>query len=191
MVGEQRIFIKGMVCDRCIRAVRQALHDLDIPVTGVKLGEVTTVSALSAPDIKVLSEKLGQLGFSLLEDQKTALVRDIKLLVEEVYSGEFDFPDDFRFSDLLTRRLHREYGAASAIFSAAEGMTLEKYIMAFRMEKVKELLVYTARTLADIAWILGFSSAAHLSRQFKSYTGLNTSHFSALRKSKLYTSSGE
>jgi len=174
-----------MVCDRCILMVRELFRDLSIPIASIELGEVTTISALSAADMATLSKRLAALGFTLLEDKKIKLVRDIKALVEQVYSGNYDFPDDFRFSDLVVNALDKDYNAASNTFSESEGTTLEKYIMEYRIEKAKELLVYTNDTLEDIAYKLGFSSAAHLSRQFKANTGLNPSYFKDIRKTKL------
>lgn len=184
MLGNYKIFIKGMVCDRCILAVKEALHELRIPVAGIVLGQVTTITALSEPDMDTLREKLALLGFTLLEDKKTKLVREVKNLIDQVYSGSYDFPDNFRFSEVVSSALNKDYSMISNIFSEAEGVTLEKYIKEYRVEKVKELLVYTDETLSDIAFKLGYSSGAHLSRQFKDQTGLNTSHFKEIRKSK-------
>lgn len=177
-----------MVCERCILTIREQLNNLKIPVNGISLGEVTTVSAISAPDMVALGERLRPLGFTLLEDKKTKLVRDVKALVEKVYSGNFDFPANFRFSDMVVTHLNKDYNSVSAVFSELEDIMLEKYIIEYRIEKVKELLVYTNDTLPDIAYKLGFSSAAHLSRQFKDQTGLNTSYFKEIRKSKLFLS---
>ena len=185
MVSEYKIQIKGMVCDRCVAAIREALQELHIPVTDIRLGEVTTVSALTLPDMEAIARKLEPLGFTLVEDKRTRLVRDVKMLVEQVYSGEYDFPDDFRFSDVVVDHFNRDYSTVSQTFSAVEGITLEKYLMEYRIEKVKELLVYTDEPLSSIAFKLGFSSTAHLSRQFKSITGLNASYFKEIRREKL------
>ena len=181
-----KIIIKGMVCERCILTIRQQLDELKIPVTGVSLGEVTTVSALSSPDMTAVEEKLKPLGFTLLEDKDTKLVREVKGLVEKVYSGDYDFPANFRFSDVVVAHLNKDYNSVSTIFSELENVTLEKYIIEYSVEKVKELLVYTDDTLSEIAFKLGFSSAPHLSRQFKAETGLNTSYFKEIRKTKQY-----
>jgi AraC family transcriptional regulator len=185
MQSDYKIFIKGMVCERCILTIREVLKDLKIPFTGISLGEVTTVSLLTAPDIEALQARLRPLGFTLLEDKKTKLVRDLKSLVEKVYSGDYDFPPDFRFSDLVVAHFNKDYSSISAIFSDQENITLEKYIIQYRIEKVKELLVYTDDTLPDIAFKLGFSSGPHLSRQFKAQTGLNPSYFKEIRQSKI------
>ncbi|MFD2886940.1 helix-turn-helix domain-containing protein [Chitinophaga cymbidii] len=173
-----------MVCERCIHSIRQVLRELNIPVTNISLGEITTVSALSAPDIAALSEKLAPLGFSLLEDKKTKLARDIKKIVEQVYSGSYDFPEKFKFSETLAKKLNKEFTTLSSIFSEVEGITLEKYIIEFRIEKIKEFLVYTDDSLTNIAYNLGFSSIGHLSRQFKANTGLPPSHFQKIRQNK-------
>lgn len=177
------IHIKGMVCQRCISSVNEALEELGLEVLHNELG-VVTFSSSQAPDRQLIAPKLEALGFSLLEDKQQLLVEKIKELVATVYSGEFDFPEAFRFSKYAAEQLHRSYEILSSAFSAAESTTLEKYIIAYRVEKVKELLVYTPATLSDIAFRLGFSSEAHLSRQFKAQTGLNPSYFIRLRKEK-------
>ena len=174
-----------MVCDRCILTVRELLKDLQIPVINISLGEVTIASSLKKTDIIAIQKRLGPLGFTLLEGKNTRLVRIIKGLVETIYSGNYDFPMDFRFSDIVVNTLHKDYNTVSTIFSEMEGITLEKYILTYRIEKAKELLVYTNDTQSDIAYKLGFSSTAHLSKQFKAYSGFNPSHFKDIRQSKL------
>ncbi|MBC9931994.1 helix-turn-helix transcriptional regulator [Chitinophaga qingshengii] len=177
MTHHYKVFIKGMVCDRCILTIKDVFQHLNFPVAHIHLGEVTTLSALSVPEITALSRQLDVLGFTLLEDRKAKLVRDMKALIEQIYSGHYDFPDHFRFSDLVVNTLHRDYDTASSIFSEAEEMTLERYIITYRIEKVKALLTQTDETLTDMAYRLGFSSTAHLSRQFKATTGFNPSYF--------------
>ncbi|HEY1202871.1 MAG TPA: helix-turn-helix domain-containing protein [Niastella sp.] len=177
------IHIKGMVCQRCISSVKEALEEIGLDVLHNELGTVT-ISSDKAPNRHLIAQKLEALGFSLLEDKQQLLVESIKALVATVYSGEFDFPEAFRFSKYAADQLHKSYEILSSAFSAAESTTLEKYIIAYRIKKVKELLVYTPATLADISFRLGFSSEAHLSRQFKSQTGLNPSYFIKLRKEK-------
>lgn len=172
-----------MVCQRCITAVQKELEALGYQVTHLELGAATFL-APGLPDMDIIAERLEALGFSLLEDKQLQLVKNVKALVETVYSGDFDFPPQFRFSGWAAGQLQRPYDAISDAFSAAEGITLEKYIIGYRVEKVKELLVYTPATLADIAFRLGFSSEAHLSRQFKAQTGLNPSYFIKIRKAR-------
>lgn len=181
MQEQQKIFIKGMVCHRCISTVKNELENIGLQLEDINLGEVTIAATALLPDSVFLEEKLKPLGFSLLEDKRKKLVNQVKKLVQEVYSGQYDFPIRFRFAELLTNKLGMVYDTASSIFSASENTTIERYIIDYRIEKVKEFLVYTNDTLADISFKLGFSSVAHLSRQFKTETGLNPSHFKEIR----------
>ena len=177
------ILIKGMVCERCIHSVKEVLEDLGVEVVEVGLGEIRL---MSHPEINesLIDERLKLLGFSLLQDRRLKLLKDAKALVAEVYSGRFDFPNSFRFSALATERLSSNYEAISAAFTLIEQKTLEKYIIDYRINKIKELLVYTDHTLADISFALGFSSVAHLSKQFKGCTGLNPSYFRQIKSAR-------
>lgn len=183
MQKEQKVYIKGMVCQRCIAMVKSELENIGLHPTNINLGEVT-FSASTIPDTAKIEEKLKPLGFSLLEDKRVKLVIQVKALIAEVYGGDFDFPVRFRFSELAAERLHREYDTISSVFSSLENTTIEKYIIDFRIEKIKEYLVYTLQPLADISFRLGFSSVAHLSRQFKMVTGFNPSHLRSIREDK-------
>jgi len=180
MQKEHKIYIKGMVCQRCISIVKEELDKLGLHPDKISLGEITFSATTRDPDIFTLEEKIKPLGFTLLEDKKVKLVKEVKQLVAEVYSGDYDFPLRFRFSDLAAERMKRDYDTISTTFSISENTTLEKYIIDCRVEKIKEFLVYTNDTLADISFKLGFSSVAHLSRQFKQQTGMNPSHFKQL-----------
>jgi AraC-like DNA-binding protein len=111
-------------------------------------------------------------------------VTDVKKITKEIYSGDFDFPVRFRFAVYISEKLHKDYDLISATFSAIEKKTLEKYIIDYRIEKIKEFLVYSSQTLSDMAFRLGFSSVAHLSRQFKTVTGFNPSWYRSLKETK-------
>ena len=177
-----------MVCQRCIAVLRDQLEKIGLQPESIALGEVTFSDSYAVPDLRMIDEKIRPLGFSIVEDKNAKAIKAVKDLVEEVYSGDFDFPLHFRFSDLASERLKKEYDSISSLFSSLEKVTIEKYVINYRIEKVKEFLVYTSQTLADIAFRLGFTSVAHLSRQFKSVTGVNPSHFREIRAAKLITS---
>ena len=185
MQNASKLFIKGMVCQRCIIVLKTELEASGMIVVKAELGEVTVLTSSRTIETSRIAEKLAPLGFQLLEDRKVKTVDAIRELVKEVYSGNFDFPYHFRFSDLLVQRLQKEYDSLSALFSLLEHKTLERYIIDFRIERIKEFLVYTSSTLSDIAFRLNYSSVAHLSRQFKQYTGLNPSHFKEIKKARV------
>lgn len=174
-----------MVCNRCITVIQSELQQLGVTTSKVKLGEVTVIQSGNLPDQQVIERRLNALGFELVEDKKIRIVREVKSIIEEVYSGNFDFPQGFKLSDLLVSRIAKDYNTISAFFSLIEQKTIEHYFIEYRIEKVKELLVYSDISLSDIAFQLNFSSAAHLARQFKQYTGLTTSHFKEIRQAKM------
>lgn len=179
-----------MVCNRCITTVTNELTQLGIELDEVNLGEVKLAVKVPFSDYELLSRKLAPYGFEVLENKRRKLVRQVKEIVAEVYSGTYDFPNHFRFSDLLVQRLGKEYDKISQEFSSEEAITIEKHLLQFRTEKVKEFLVYTKLSLADISFQLGFSSVAHLSRQFKELTGLTPSHFRTIWKDHSIASPG-
>ena len=180
----ETLFIKGMVCSRCVMVVKEELKDLGHEPVQVGLGEAIVVEKEDKLDKVELEKRLAALGFSLLEDRKVKTVREVKALVEAVYSGEYDFPDNFRFTNLVREICNKDYDAVSDVFIAMEKRTIEQYIIDFRINKVKEYLVYSNLTLADIAFKLNYNSVAHLSAQFKQYTGLTPSHFKEIKKEK-------
>lgn len=182
MESVTKMYIKGMVCQRCITTVKTQLESAGFELDDIGLGEVTFPVTSLLTDTSLIDEKLRPLGFTILENKKVKLVKEVKSLIKDVYDGEFDFPNRFRFSELVSKRLGKDYNTISAVFSSSENITIEKYIIDYRVQKIKELLVYTGDTLADIALRLGFSSVAHLSRQFKQQTGLTPSYFKNLKK---------
>jgi AraC family transcriptional regulator len=170
------LYIKNMVCPRCILAVEQTLTTLtDLPFK-VSLGEVTLEKPLPEKVLQTFREKLKALGFGLLDDQRQQQIEKVKnLLVALIQKGELE--EHFSLSSYLGKALQKEYTGISRLFSEVEGMTIEQYFILLKMEKVKEWLAYGELTLGEIAWKLGYSSTAHLSAQFKKNTGLTPSHF--------------
>ena len=86
-----------------------------------------------------------------------------------------------KLSEYLSNRLFHDYTHLSNLFSTVEGVTIEQYYINQNIEKTRELLVYDELTLTEIADRLGYSSVAHLSRQFKKVTGMTPSQFKQLR----------
>lgn len=180
---EQKWYIKGMVCQRCITAVQQVMDELGIRVSSLQLGELS-ISQAEPVDLVLLEEQLHPLGFSVLREKNSRTVQEIKVLVSRVYSGNFDFPPAFRFARYAAASLNTSYETLSDLFSRTEQCSLEKHIIGHRIRQASELLVYTNRSVSDIAFALGFSSVAHLSKQFTQHRGLPPSHFRSMRNAK-------
>lgn len=168
--------IKNMVCRHCVAAVRRALEELGLDVVDVRLGSATVGGP--EPDSARLAEidsTLAALGFERITDSAAMLVEKVKLAVLHHVRDEQECR--LNLSACIERRTGTGYDQLSRIFSATEGRTIEKYHMAQKIERVKELLDYRELTLAEIAWRTGFSSAAHLSRRFKEATGMTPTQY--------------
>lgn len=181
---KRTIFVKGMVCHRCLMTVKSELENIGHQSVQVSLGKVSFTTPEDSWDLDELEEKLSLLGFGLLEDKKVKMVNEVKAVIEEVYSGDYDFPDNFRFSRLLMERLGKDYDTISDTFIAVGKKTIEQFMIEYRINKVKEFLVYTSLTLSDMAFKLNFNSVAHLSTQFKQQTGLTPSFFKEIKRKK-------
>jgi AraC family transcriptional regulator len=173
-----KLYIKNMVCDRCKRVVREDLENLGITLTSVQLGEVETSDEIDPEQMKAVKKVLEDSGFDLLDDRKLAIVEHIKtLIIDEVQNLKSLKPAQMNFSDYLSEKLGYEYSYLSGLFSSETGQTIEHYIIAQKIEKVKEWLSYNELTLSEMAWRLSYSSPAHLSNQFKKVTGMTPGEF--------------
>jgi AraC family transcriptional regulator len=180
------LLIKGMVCNRCIYVLEQEFAKLRLEVIDIELGQVeikdTANLTTSLEEIKFMLKKN---GFELLFNKTQETVEKIKELVEIGIKMQLDSANPTKFSLLISNKLTKNYDTLSALFSSAEGQTLEKYIIFRKIEKIKELLVYTDQSMSEITHTLGYSSPAHLSNQLKKYTGFTSSYYKRIRLDKL------
>lgn len=183
--------IKGMVCDRCKTVIHDELTKLGYSVDKISLGKITLSFELLEEESSRLNMLLKELGFELISSKEARVTNKVKEIVAEVFSGNSQTVFTQRFSSLFSEALNMNYDSISEIFTSFEGTTIEKYIISKRLEKVKELLVYTDLTMTEIAYIVGFNSINHLSRQFKELTGLPPSHFRTIRTTKAGLTSGK
>lgn len=178
------LYIKNMVCNRCIMVVRDELEKLGLEPTQIMLGEAEIREDLTPDRKAVLKERLASVGFELLDDKKAKLVEKVKnAIIEIIHYGE-DLDNRIKFSQQIQKKVGVDYHSLSTLFSETEGTTIEKYIILQRIEKVKELLVYNELSLSEIAFKTGYSSVQHLSMQFKKVTGLTPSHFKQIKENK-------
>lgn len=178
------LHIKNMVCGRCIKAVEEELEGLGFTIKSIELGEVVVKEELGQEDLQKIGMVLADNGFELITDKKSWIINRIKTLIIEYIHYDKEKPGYVNFSEFLSRELGHDYSYLSHLFSSVEGKTIEKYLILQKIEKVKELLVYDELTLNEISYQLGYSSVAHLSRQFKDVTGLTPSHYKNIRKEK-------
>ncbi len=167
-----------MVCPRCIAAVETVLQEIDIPYTSIKLGEVELQSSLSESKNAALAYKLKMVGFELLELERLKTISQIKgLIIQQVHDKKEKLK--VNLSNYLADNLYQDYSSLSRLFSSVEGITIEKFVIRQKIERVKELLFYDELSLSEIAFDMDYSSVAHLSAQFKKETGMTPTQFKA------------
>lgn len=183
-MGLTTLHIKNMVCNRCIRVVKEELSKLGFQIESIELGKVTLQNMPAHAQLDKLKEVLLNNGFELIDDKKSKVIEQIKTLIIQLVHHDKEKPESINSSDFLSEETGYDYSYLSNLFSSVEGITIEKYIINQKIEKVKELLVYDELTLNEISYQLGYSSVQHLSNQFKKVTGLSPSHFKKLKENK-------
>lgn len=164
-----KLHIKNMVCPRCIMAVQDILRSAGLSVCSVSLGEAEIMEELTEKQRRKLLDALTDIGFELLDDPRAQTVEQLRLCVIEWVRMKGERP---KMSDYICSRLHKDYSALSKLFSEAFWETIERYAITHRVEYAKELLCDNQLTNSEIAYMLGYSSPAHFSTQFKQITGM-------------------
>lgn len=173
--------IKNMVCARCIRVLNEEFRALNQKVISIKLSEVLLDKKLNTTELKQVEEMLLANGFELLKDKKATYIEDIKKEISLLVLEKTDW-DNLTLSGYLETKLEKDYHYLSNLFSSVESLTIEKYMIQQKIERVKELIVYDEYNFSEIAYTLGYSSVQHLSNQFKKVVGLTPSQFKQRRK---------
>lgn len=174
------LHIKNMVCDRCIAAVAQTLADVGLKSINVLLGIATLEDIPSQRQIDQLQILLKTLGFELIVDKKLQLIEIIKAAVIRIVQKDFENElGNSNTSDYLTNETGYEYSYISNLFSTTENITIEKYIILQKTERIKELVSYGEYNLSQIADKMGYSSVHALSNQFKKITGSSPTDYKA------------
>ncbi len=178
-----KLYIKNMVCGRCKMVVKQLFESAGLNPVSVELGEVELTKALTGGQKAKVTKALQLMGFDIINDQKSRTIEKIKTLIVELVHDQNNSLS-VNLSEYLSERLNKDYSMLSHLFSEVEASTIEKYFIAQKIEKVKELLVYDELSLSEIAFQLNYSSVGYLSNQFKKITGFTPTHFKKLKGKK-------
>jgi AraC-like DNA-binding protein len=165
-----------MVSSRCKTFVELELNKLGIYNITVELGRVELQENITPEKMQALNTSLRNGGLEIVEDPGVSLIKEIKAAVYDLLNHFDDLPKP-NYSEYISQKVNYNYTHLSSTFSKEQGLTIEKYIIEQRIERVKELLVYTDLGLTDISFKLHFSSVAHLSNQFKKLTGLTPTYY--------------
>jgi len=181
-----KIYIKYMVSIRCKMVVKTELEKLGLHYVMVDLGEAEIKENITAEQRERLKAALLSSGLELMEDKKAVLIEKIKGVIVEMVHYSEESPKT-NFSSYLSEKLHYDYTYLANLFSETTGITIEHYVIAHKIERVKELLLYGELNLTEISYLLNYSSVAHLSNQFRKVTGLTPTFFKKLKQKKLIT----
>jgi AraC-like DNA-binding protein len=175
-----KLYIKNMVCIRCKMVVKSELHNLGLDHAIVELGEVEILDSMSSEQRDKLDMALRKSGLELMDSKRSILIEKIKSAVIEMVHYSDELPH-VKISEYLSQKLDYDYTYLSNIFSEVQSTTIEQFVIHHKIERVKELLVYDDLNLTEIAYLMHYSSVAHLSNQFKRITGLTPTHFKQLK----------
>ncbi len=171
--------VKNMVCPRCIKVVETIIIKLGYHPIKVVLGEVYVKEILTKKDNQKINIALKEWGFELLYDKEEQLVSRLKSsIIDLIHYTEINL--NLTNSVYLSQQLNLTYAYLSKVFSQYEKITIEKYIIQQKIERVKELVSYNELSLKEIAYRLNYSSVQHLSKQFKSVMGISITEFRKL-----------
>ncbi len=181
-----KLRIKNMVCPRCSKVVKEELDKLGYTTTVERLGLARIEYSGNPPDMNEITKILEKNGFDLLVDKTAKIIDNIKTsIIDLIYHDRLE-EMIINLSEYLVQKLNHDYSFLSTLFSSVESITIEKYFILQKIERVKELLIYDELTLSEIAYRLGYSNVQYLSNQFKKITGMSPSQFKSLRDKARY-----
>lgn len=178
-----RLYIKYMVSIRCKMVLKEELDKLGIPYSMLDLGTVEVPDSTCSLELIKLKVALLKSGLELMDDKKAMLIERIKNVIIEMIHYSEEVPK-VNYSEYISEKLGQDYNHMSKIFSEVKGITIEHFIIAHKIERVKELLMYDELNLTQISYMLNYSSVSHLSQQFKKVTGLTPSFFKQIKNQK-------
>lgn len=165
-----------MVCNRCKMAILNLLNDEGFQVVSIQLGKITVKENVTN-DYQKLENQLKELGFELIKDASKALVEKVKInLIQHIEKN-----DTNTILANLESEMGKSYSVLSKTFSKLEGITLEKYFINLKIEKVKELIQLQELNFSEIAYSLNYKNSSHLAKQFKQITGMSMTNYKNLQ----------
>lgn len=178
-----KLYIKYMVSNRCKLAVKEDLRRLGLHFIMVDLGEVEIMENISEEQREQIKIALLNSGFELMDNKRAVLIEKIKNIIIDMVHHSNELVKT-NFSNFLSEKLNHDYTYLANLFSEIQGTTIEQFIIAHKIERIKELIIYGELNITEIAWKMNYSSVAHLSNQFKKMTGLTPSHFKKLKEKR-------
>ncbi len=179
----ETLMIRNMVSNCCLILLRERLESSGIRVNSARLGQVDVSYVRQRHDHESISKILAEIGMDLIESREEVLVEQIKQSVIELIHHLNNMDSVVRKSDYIVEKLGYSYSHLSKLFNAQEPVTLEKYIILQKIERIKQLIDNDEFTLSEIAFMMDYSSVQYLSGQFHKITGMTVSDYKASDRS--------
>lgn len=160
-------------------AVKDELRKLGLHFIVVDLGEVEIMEDISSEQRELLKVALSSSGIELMEDKKAVLIEKIKSAVIDMVRNPNETMK-LKFSIYISKKLNYDYTYLSNLFTEVQGASIAQFIIANKIERIKELIIYDELNITEIAFLMNYSSVAHLSNQFKKESGLTPTQFKKL-----------
>jgi len=173
----ETIFIKNMVCNCCIRVIKDEFRKYNIEIEDMIIGKATISFNPNQTNLKAINNILENLGMGIISNREKVIVEKTKQAVIELIHHMNNVDSLVRKSEYLVEKLNMNYQTLSRLFSKHESITLEKYIILNKIERIKELIDSEEYTLSEISYMMDYSSVQYLSNQFKKETGMSVSEY--------------
>jgi AraC-like DNA-binding protein len=164
-------------------AVKAELNKLGLHSIVSELGEAEIMEDISIEQRDKLKIGLQRYGLELMDDKRAILIEKIKTSIIDLIHHS-DEMIKVNISDYLSNKLNHDYTYLANLFSEVQGTTIEHFVIAHKIERIKELIIYDELNITEIAWKMNYSSVAHLSNQFKKITGFSPSYFKKLKEKR-------
>ncbi len=149
----------------------------------LNFGEIKFLEEGQEEKIDLFKKDLLDYGIEIIEHQKTILVQKIKDVIKEMIYNENE-QIEIKSSAHISEKLGFSYGYLSKLFSEITFTSIENFLIIQKVEYTKYLIVNNHLSFSEIAYKLNYSSAAHLSTQFKNTTGITPSAFLRIIKKR-------
>jgi len=179
----ETLMIRNMVSNCCVVLLRERLEAAGIIVNQVQLGQVIVSYDPVHHNHNAVAELIREIGLDVIEGREMIMVEKIKQAVIELIHHMNNVDSVVRKSDYLVEKLGYSYQHLSKTFSAHEPVTLERYIILQKIERIKQLIDNNEFTLSEIAFMMDYSSVQYLSNQFHKTTGMTVSEYKASDRS--------
>lgn len=179
----ETLMIRNMVSNCCVVLLRERLEAEGIIVNQVQLGQVNITYPQGNHNRDSIAGLISEIGLDVIESREKIMVEKTKQAVIELIHHMNNVDSVVRKSDYLVEKLGYSYQYLSKTFSAHEPVTLERYIILQKIERIKQLIDNNEFTLSEIAFMMDYSSVQYLSNQFHKTTGMTVSEYKASDRS--------